>query len=62
MPDPHAYPRVQITLKDSNGSDVLNMELSVPEALWEAADFFRCQLEQNSEGSIYFEPAGEADA
>jgi len=49
------YPPVVLVLKDSNGADVLNMEMSEPEALWELADFFRCQLSEGFSGSIYFE-------
>lgn len=54
---PFQYDRVRLVLKDSNGADVLNMELSEPEALWEVADFFRAQLSEGFDGSIYFEPA-----
>jgi len=50
-----AYPRVILQMKDSNGADVLKMEMSEPEALWEMMDFFRCQLSEGFCGSIYFE-------
>jgi len=55
VPAPHKYPQVLLVLKDSNGADVLNMEMSEPEALWELTDFFRCQLSEGFNGSIYFE-------
>lgn len=51
-----SYRRVHLTLKDSNGSDVLNMELSEPEALFEVVDFIRCQIDAGFDGSIYFDP------
>jgi len=62
MSESHRYARVNLVLKDSNGSDVLNMEMSEPEALWELTEFFRCQLSEGFCGSIYFErPESEDD-
>ena len=62
MTEAHRYERVNLVLKDSNGADVLNMELSEPEALWEMCDFFRCQLSEGFDGSIYFERPERDDA
>lgn len=62
MSDPKfKYPRVNLILKDSNGSDVLNMEMTEPEALWELTDFFRCQISEGFCGSIYFERPEDDD-